>query len=50
VSSFQLKNGSLYAEQVSLTTIGEQYQTPCYVYSKTALTEAFKQFQITDCP
>ena len=45
MSSFQFKNGTLCTEQVSLTTIAEQYQTPCYVYSKTALTEAFKQFQ-----
>lgn len=45
MSSFQLKNGSLYAEQVSLTAIADQYQTPCYVYSKATLTEAFKQFQ-----
>lgn len=45
MTSFQLKNGSLYAEQVSLTHIAAHYQTPCYVYSKAALTEAFKQFQ-----
>ena len=45
MSSFQFKSGTLYAEQVSLTAIAEQYQTPCYVYSKAALTDAFKQFQ-----
>lgn len=45
MTSFQLKDGSLYAEQVSLTHIAAHYQTPCYVYSKAALTEAFKQFQ-----
>ncbi|MDG1454102.1 MAG: diaminopimelate decarboxylase [Methylophilaceae bacterium] len=42
---FELKNGVLHAENVALTTIAEQYGTPCYVYSKQALTQAFNDFQ-----
>ncbi len=43
---FELKNGVLHAENVALTTIAEQYGTPCYVYSKQALTQAFNDFQV----
>ena len=45
VNFFELKNGVLHAENVALTTIAEQYGTPCYVYSKQALTQAFNDFQ-----
>jgi len=41
---FGNKGGELYAEGVSLTEISDQFSTPCYVYSRTALTEAFRQF------
>ncbi len=33
------------AENIPLTEIAEQYKTPCYVYSKQALTQAFKNFE-----
>lgn len=42
---FELKSGVLHAENVALTDIAEQYGTPCYVYSKQALTQAFNDFQ-----
>ena len=45
VNFFELKNGVLHAENVALTTIAEQYGTPCYVYSKQALAQAFNDFQ-----
>lgn len=45
VNFFELKNGVLHAENVALTTIAKQYGTPCYVYSKQALTQAFNDFQ-----
>jgi len=45
VNFFELKNGLFHAENVALTTIAEQYGTPCYVYSKQALTQAFNDFQ-----
>jgi len=44
VSPFQLKNGELHAEDVSLTQIAAQFGTPCYVYSRAALTAAFRRF------
>ena len=42
---FELKSGVLHAENVAPTDIAEQYGTPCYVYSKQALTQAFNDFQ-----
>ena len=44
MSMFQLKNGELHAEDVSLSQIAAEYGTPCYVYSRAALTEAFRRF------
>lgn len=44
MNPFQLKNGLLHAEGVSLTSIAANYQTPCYVYSKGALEAAFTSF------
>lgn len=41
---FTHKNNSLYAENTSLATIAAQYSTPCYVYSKQALTSAYQDF------
>jgi diaminopimelate decarboxylase len=45
VNAFTLKNGTLYAEDVALSSIAETYATPCYVYSKAALVHAFELFQ-----
>ena len=42
---FQLKNGELYAENVALSHIAAQFNTPCYLYSKAALTNAFTNFK-----
>lgn len=44
MSFFVFRSGELCAEEVALTSIAEQYGTPCYVYSSTALAEAFRQF------
>jgi diaminopimelate decarboxylase len=41
---FTQKNSQLYAEGVSLTAIAAQFSTPCYVYSRAALTHAYQQF------
>jgi diaminopimelate decarboxylase len=41
---FHYQNGGLHAEHVSLDTIAEQYGTPCYVYSRAALTDGLRQF------
>ncbi len=44
-SQFSLKNGELHAENVALTQIAADFATPCYVYSKAALTQAFTSFK-----
>ena len=41
---FHYRGNQLYAEQVSLTDIAARFGTPCYVYSRAALTEGFRQF------
>ncbi|MEW5903485.1 MAG: diaminopimelate decarboxylase [Pseudomonadota bacterium] len=41
---FHFRNGVLHAEDVALTAIAEQYGTPCYVYSRAALSAGFRQF------
>ena len=42
---FDFKNGTLHAENVALSQIATDFNTPCYVYSKAALTAAFNNFQ-----
>jgi diaminopimelate decarboxylase len=44
MTAFELKNGELHAEEVPLSQIAAEYGTPCYVYSRAALTEAFRRF------
>jgi len=41
MSHFQYQNGALHADSVALSAIAEQFGTPTYVYSKTALLENF---------
>jgi len=41
---FQYQNGALYVEQVSLADIALRFGTPCYVYSRAALSDNFRQF------
>ena len=44
MNPFTIKNGELHAENVALSAIASQHGTPCYVYSKAALTQAFNDF------
>ncbi|PPC81509.1 MAG: diaminopimelate decarboxylase [Methylotenera sp.] len=44
MNTFTLKNNLLHAENVALTEISERFGTPCYVYSKAALSQAFERF------
>lgn len=44
MSYFGCKNHELYAEAVPLVRIAEQYGTPCYVYSRAALADAYRTF------
>jgi diaminopimelate decarboxylase len=44
VSYFGYQNGELHAESVPLAGIAARYGTPCYVYSRAALTETWRAF------
>ena len=41
---FEQKNGTLYAEGVSVTDLAERYGTPLYVYSTATLSRHFEAF------
>lgn len=45
MSLTQLRQGTLHVESVPLTAIAEKFGTPCYVYSRAALTAAFQDYQ-----
>ena len=42
--AFVYHNGGLFVENVSLKKIAEKFGTPCYIYSQSALTNAYQQF------
>ena len=44
MSAFEYRDRQLHAEAVPLATIAERYGTPCYVYSRAALTDAYRAF------
>lgn len=44
MSAFQYRQGELHAEDVPLARIAAQFGTPCYVYSRAALTSAWRNF------
>lgn len=41
MSEFQYRNGELHAEDIALSTIAAQHGTPCYVYSRRAIEQAY---------
>lgn len=41
---FEYRSGSLHAEEVPLARIASEYGTPTYVYSRAALTAAWREF------
>lgn len=41
---FSYQHNVLHVENVSLQNLAETFSTPCYVYSKNALKEAYEQF------
>ncbi len=43
-TQFHYKNDALYVEQVPLADIARKFGTPCYVYSRSFLTDAWGQF------
>lgn len=44
MSAFNYRNGVLYAEEVPLPEIAGRFGTPCFVYSRAALTAAYRAF------
>lgn len=42
---FPLREGRLHVENVPVAAIAERFGTPCYVYSRAALTAALAEFQ-----
>jgi diaminopimelate decarboxylase len=44
VSVFSLQAGQLYVEKVALSEIGARFGTPCFVYSRAALEQAYLSY------
>ncbi len=45
MTSFSQQDGALHCEGVSLETIAQMHGTPTYVYSHTAIKDAFRSYQ-----
>lgn len=41
---FHYQNDQLFAENVALSDIAQRFGTPCYVYSRAALSDGYRQF------
>ena len=41
---FKYQDSQLYAEQIPMTEIAARFDTPCYIYSHTALSDAYREF------
>ncbi|QIB65259.1 diaminopimelate decarboxylase [Kineobactrum salinum] len=52
MNSFSYRDGALFAEEVAVDAIAEQYGSPCYVYSRAALEQALSAYQnaLEGCP
>ena len=44
MSVFSLRKGELFAENVALSQIALRFGTPCFVYSRSALEQAFRSY------
>jgi diaminopimelate decarboxylase len=44
VNPYAYKDGELYVESVPLARVAAEIGTPCYVYSRAALTESYESF------
>ncbi|WP_304639237.1 diaminopimelate decarboxylase [Pseudomonas sp.] len=42
MTAFEYKNGELHAEQVAVAAIASAHGTPCFVYSRTAIEQAYR--------
>jgi len=50
MSAFTRQDGALTAEGVPLATIAERFGTPCYVYSRSAITRAWRELDTALAP
>jgi len=46
MAGFEYRAGRMFAEEVPLADIAQAVNTPCYVYSRRALTEAYQRFDL----
>ena len=46
MSDFTQKNNSLYCEDIDLNAIAEKHDTPCYVYSRAAITRSYNDYAL----
>ncbi|HYH42322.1 MAG TPA: diaminopimelate decarboxylase [Burkholderiales bacterium] len=44
MNPYVYRDGELYVESIPLARIAEEFGTPCYVYSRAALTQAYATF------
>src|SRR5512134_179693 len=44
MTHFDYRNGELHAEAVPLARVADRYGTPCYVYSRAAVTQTYRAF------
>ena len=44
MSAISLRNGELFAEDVALSQIAGRFRTPCFVYSRAALEQAYRNY------
>ena len=44
MSTISLRNGELFAEDVALSQIAGKFGTPCFVYSRAALEQAYRNY------
>jgi diaminopimelate decarboxylase len=44
MQAFQRRNGTLFAENVPLATLAQEFGTPCYVYSRHYIENAYSEF------
>src|SRR5690606_18933875 len=45
-SRFELRNGTLHAEDIPLPQIAKEFGTPLYVYSRAALQDAWQRYAV----
>lgn len=48
---FDYRNGELFAENIAVADIAAEHGTPCYIYSRAAFVDTFREYQdaLTGC-